>query len=182
MIELKTIGDEVLKKIAQEVPRHEIQQKDTLINEMISIMRENVGVGIAAPQIGVSERIVVIEIEENKRYPNVEKMPLTVMINPKIKILDSEIEDGYEGCLSVPGIRGIVPRYKKIEVEYLNMNGQEERKVLENFPAKVVQHEVDHLEGMVFLERVIDKKSFITNEDYKKYILGKAHNKTIPIR
>jgi peptide deformylase len=174
MIELRTIGDQILKEIAQEVPKNEIQQKDTLINKMISIMRENVGVGIAAPQIGVSERIVVIEIEENERYPNVEKMPLTVMINPKIKILESEIEDGYEGCLSVPGIRGIVPRYKKIEVEYLNVSGQKERKILEKFPAKVVQHEVDHLDGMVFLERVIDKKSFTTNENYKRYVLGKA--------
>jgi peptide deformylase len=171
MNDLKVIGDEVLKWIAKEVPVDQIEEQAEIINKMIETMRDNIGVGIAAPQIGISDRIVVIEIQENKRYPNAKKMPLTVMINPEITIVDQEKEDGFEGCLSVPGIRAIVPRYKKIKIDYLSQNGEKEMMFLEGFPARVAQHEVDHLNGIVFLEKVIDKKSFITDENYKKYIL-----------
>ena len=175
MKEIKTIGEQVLKEIAKEVPIEKIQEKLDLINEMIEIMRCSKGVGIAAPQIGVLEQIVIIEIQENERYPNIEKMPLTIMINPKLNIIDEEKVDGYEGCLSVPGVRGVVPRYKWIQVEYLDEKGQQHTMMLDGFPAKVAQHEVDHLNGIVFLERVEDKRSFITNENYFKYILSNSH-------
>ena len=168
---IKTIGEEILKTIAQEVDLTLIKKKRQLIEEMIKIMRANKGVGIAAPQVGAAERIVVLEIGNNERYPDAAKMPLTIMINPQISIIDGEKEDGYEGCLSVPGIRGLVPRYKKIKVEYVNQKGEVQKKELEDFPARVAQHEIDHLKGIVFLERVEDSKSFITDENYFKYIL-----------
>ena len=182
---LKTVGDTVLREVAREVLRYEIGARQELINEMVKIMRENNGVGIAAPQIGISERIIVIEIEESERYPDKEKMSLTVMINPQIKILDPATNSEYEGCLSVPGIRGLVPRYNKIEVVYLNLNGQEERKILKDFSARVAQHEGDHLNGITFLERVTDPKSYMTDENYRKYLLHKGQSKnceTMPIR
>ena len=171
MREIKTIGEEILKTMAKEVELTLIKDKMGIVDEMVKIMRANKGVGIAAPQVGVAERIVVIEIGDNERYPNVAKMPLTIMINPQIYIIDGEKEDGYEGCLSVPGIRGLVPRYKRIKVDYINEKGEAQIKELEGFPARVAQHEIDHLNGIVFIERVEDKKSFITDENYSKFIL-----------
>ena len=171
MREIKHVGEKVLQQKAEIVK--DIDLKQELIQDMIKIMRENKGVGIAAPQVGISERIVVIEINKNERYPDAPSFPLTVMINPEVKYLTNEVEEGHEGCLSVPGIRGIVPRYKRVSVKYLDEFGSPKEDTLEGFPAKVVQHEVDHLEGIVFIERVKDLKTLITNENYFKYILGK---------
>ena len=168
---IKHVGEKVLQQKAEIVK--DIALKQELIQDMIRIMRENEGVGIAAPQVGISERVVVIEINKNERYPDAPSFPLTVMINPEVKYLTNEVEEGYEGCLSVPGIRGIVPRYKRVSVKYLDEFGSPKEGTFEDFPAKVVQHEVDHLEGIVFIERVKDLKTLITNENYFKFILGK---------
>ena len=173
MLEIKTIGEDVLKQKAKRILKKDIINKKELIKEMTDLMRESKGLGIAAPQIGVSEKIVVIEIEENPNYPNLIKLPLTVMINPKVTPIGKEKIDGYEGCLSVPEIRGVVARYKKISVEYTDENGERYIKEFEDLQARVVQHEVDHLDGIVFIERVQNPKTFITYENYKKYVLKK---------
>lgn len=168
MREIKQIGEKILQQKAEIV--RDIGSKKELIKDMIKIMRDNKGIGIAAPQVGVSERVVVIEIDKNERYPDAAPYPFTVMINPEIEYLTDEVEEGYEGCLSVPGIRGIVPRCKYVRVKYLDESGSIKEDILESFPAKVVQHEIDHLEGIVFIERVKDLKTLITNENYFKYI------------
>ena len=171
MREIKQIGEQILQKKAAVVK--DIDSSQELIQDMINIMRENKGVGIAASQVGVSERIIVIEVNKNERYPDAPSFPLTVMINPVVTNLSEEMEEGYEGCLSVPGIRGIVPRYKEIRVNYIDNYGNNKEDIFEGFPAKVVQHEVDHLEGIVFVERIRDLKTLITTENYFKYVLNK---------
>jgi len=171
MLEIKTIGEEVLKQKAKRILKKDIIHKRELIRKMTDLMRESNGLGIAAPQVGVSEQIVVIEIGENPNYPNLVKLPLTVMINPEITPIGEEKSDGYEGCLSVPEIRGVVARYKKISVEYTDESGEMHTKEFEDLQARVVQHEVDHLDGIVFIERVHNPKTFITYENYKKYVL-----------
>ncbi|HBY21346.1 MAG TPA: peptide deformylase [Clostridiales bacterium] len=173
MLEVKTIGEEVLKQKAKRIFKKDIVGKKELIKEMTELMRVSKGIGIAAPQVGVSERVVIIEIEENRNYPDLKKLPLTVMINPKVTPIGKEKVEGYEGCLSVPEIRGVVARYKKILVQYLDENSELHKKEFEDLQARVVQHEVDHLAGIVFIERVQDKKTFITYENYKKYVLRK---------
>lgn len=162
---LTTIGDPVLKQIAREVPQQEIQQREALVNEMFAVLKKSGGVGIAAPQVGVSERIIILEVED---YLRGGEKSLVVMFNPEIKVLDREMCSEIEGCLSVPGIRGLVPRYKKVMVKYSDRAGQPKQEILQDFSARIVQHEVDHLEGIVFLERVVERKSFITEENYRK--------------
>jgi peptide deformylase len=112
------------------------------------------GVGIAAPQVGVSQQLMIIASRPNERYPHAPLMEPTPMINPKILSHSSEMIKDWEGCLSVPGIRGLVPRYQAVEVEYLSKDGRIERQMLTDFIARIFQHEYDHLQGKVFLERV----------------------------
>lgn len=170
LLEIRTIGDEVLKQKAKRIKKKDIPSRKELIKEMLEELRDKAtGVGIAAPQVGFSEQIIIIEIPPDEKHPEVE-MPATIIINPKITVLDKEKENMYEGCLSVGegDIAAIVPRYKRIKVEYLNENGEEQILELEGFKARVVQHEVDHLKGIMFLERVKDLKSITTSENLKK--------------
>ena len=141
-----------------------------LIDNMIETMRDADGVGIAAPQVHVSKRIVVIEVSpENPRYPQQPTVPLTVIGNPEIKWHSDEIEEGWEGCLSVPDMRALVPRWSSVEVSGLDRNGQPVEFVATGFFARVVQHEVDHLLGNVFLDRLSNLKTLTHLREYQKY-------------
>ncbi|OGO82802.1 MAG: peptide deformylase [Clostridiales bacterium GWD2_32_19] len=172
VLEIKTIGDEVLKQKAKKVAKKDIASRMDFINEMKEIMHKNgKAVGIAAPQVGISEQIIVIEIKDTPTYLNTKPLPLTIMINPRVTPLTKEKADGYEGCSSAIAIMGIVPRYKKILVEYIDEKGKNHKLELEDFQARVVQHEVDHLKGIMFFERVKDTKTFITRENHRKYVL-----------
>jgi peptide deformylase len=133
----------------------------TIIADMRDTMLAEDGAGIAAPQIGHYVRIIMFGIEEeNRRYPNRNRIPLTVLINPVITFLTEETELGWEGCLSVPGMRGLVPRYTKIEYSGLDVQGQPLTRVAEGFHARVVQHECDHLDGILYPFRIQDLRYF----------------------
>lgn len=141
-----------------------------LVNDMFETMHEYDGVGLAAPQVQKNVRIIVYEIRENERYEQIEEtVEPTVMVNPEILSRSDDREDDWEGCLSLPDLRGRVPRSKQIEVEYLNRDGKTVNERYEGFEARVIQHEVDHLEGKLFVERMEDMESFCFLEEYRRF-------------
>ncbi len=166
------IGEPILRKKTTEVKINSILSIKirNIINKLIVTMREFNGAGLAANQIFYNLRICVLELENNKRYRHIPNIPLTILINPKIKILNKKSTfDSYEGCLSVPNLRGIVKRYTKIQVDYFDHNRNFHSKEISRFSAVVYQHEIDHLDGLLFTDKIVDNKSLVTNENYKKY-------------
>ncbi|MEN4824909.1 peptide deformylase [Pseudomonas sp. P39-UII1] len=156
------MGDERLLRIAPPVLEHligsaELQQ---LIDDMFETMRHVGGVGLAAPQIGIDLQLVIFGFERSERYPDAEAVPQTILLNPVITPLSTEVEDGWEGCLSVPGLRGVVPRYKHIRYEGLDPQGNPIDRVADGFHARVVQHECDHLVGRLYPSRIQDFAKF----------------------
>ena len=131
-----------------------------LIVDMKDTMNEKGGVGIAAPQIGVNLRVVMFGFEKNISYPDEAPVPFTILINPVIEILSDEMIDGWEGCLSVPGLRGLVSRYQKIKYSGFDENGCPLSRIAEGFHARIVQHECDHLDGILFPQRLKDLRYF----------------------
>ena len=131
-----------------------------LIEDMKETMAEKGGAGIAAPQIGCNRRIIMFGFEKNKRYPHAKPIPFTILINPIIKVLSSEMNDDWEGCLSVPGLRGLVSRYNQIEYSGYDPDGHYITRFAEGFHARVVQHECDHLDGILFPQRLKDMRFF----------------------
>lgn len=131
-----------------------------LIEDMKDTMIEEGGIGIAAPQIGCNQRVLMFGFENNQRYPKEAPIPFTILINPVITILSNAMVDGWEGCLSVPGLRGLVSRYHEIQYSGYNEKGQKITRVVDGFHARVVQHEYDHLDGILFPQRIKDLKYF----------------------
>ena len=158
---LKMGDPRLLKKASPveitQIPTPEIQ---SIIQDLLETMASAYGAGLAAPQIGIDLQIVVFGFEKSARYPNAEPVPQTILINPVITPLSTELEEGWEGCLSVPGLRGIVPRYQKIRYQGLNEHGQIIDREVSDFHARVVQHECDHLFGYLFPMRVKDFTRF----------------------
>jgi peptide deformylase len=154
------MGHPLLRQVAEPVGVFDATQMSELLTDMEDTMRALNGAGIAAPQIGVSLRVVIFEMRENPRYPHVAPIPFTVLINPRLDPLGQEMEEGWEGCLSVPGLRGVVPRYRRLHYSGLDAQGQSFERTVEGFHARVVQHEVDHLDGILFPQRVEDMTRF----------------------
>jgi len=166
--EIAQLGAKVLRLQAQAVTdmhRAEIQQ---LIETMQGTLASTQGVGIAAPQISVSKRIIIIASRPTPRYPSAPLMEPTAMINPAFQTLSDTREKDWEGCLSIPGIRALVPRYKEILINYTNQQGVLVEAKLEGFVARVFQHEFDHLEGKVYLDRVEDNRDIFAESEYFK--------------
>lgn len=136
-----------------------------LLQDMKDTMAAKNGAGLAAPQIGVGRRVVIFGVERNPRYPDAEEVPFTVLVNPTITMLTREVEEGWEGCLSVPGMRGVVPRYTRLRYSGFDENGQPFEREAEGFHARVVQHEVDHLDGILYPMRMTDMSRFGFNEE-----------------
>jgi len=136
-----------------------------IINDMRDTMLEEDGVGIAAPQIGHNIRAVIFGFESNSRYPDEFALPFTILINPEITPLSDEMIDGWEGCLSVPGLRGLVPRFKKIYYQGYDLSGNLFSAEAEGFHARVVQHECDHLDGILYPRRIKDLRYFGFEEE-----------------
>ena len=132
----------------------------SLLDEMLEIMQAAGGVGLAAPQIGVGQRIIIFGAEESGRYPDAPPIPVTALINPEVEPLDGGIESGWEGCLSLPGLRGLVPRYRRIRYRGLDPQGKVIEREAEGFHARVVQHETDHLDGILYPMRMDDLRNF----------------------
>lgn len=154
------MGQPLLLQVAESVQNFNTPALDALIQDMYDTMEALNGAGLAAPQIGVSQRIVIFWVEANPRYPEVEHVPNTVLINPAIEVLDDELEAGWEGCLSVPGMRGLVPRYKRIRYRGFDQKGKPIDREASDFHARVVQHEVDHLDGILYPQRITDLRYF----------------------
>jgi peptide deformylase len=153
------MGDPLLRAVAAPVTRFDSALTE-LVTDMDETMRALNGAGIAAPQIGVSARIVIFELTDNPRYPHLTPVPYTVLVNPLITPLGEEQEEGWEGCLSVPGMRGLVPRFRRLRYQGFDALGAPIDRTVEGFHARVVQHEVDHLDGILFPQRVRDLRNF----------------------
>lgn len=154
------MGHPLLNQHASDVTAFNTAELDRLIADMLDTMRAENGAGLAAPQIGVSQRVVVFGFDDNPRYRDAPPVPLTVLINPEIRPLDDTLEEGWEGCLSVPGMRGLVPRYKRIEYSGFDARGEPLSMQAEGFHARVVQHECDHLDGILYPRRIRDFTRF----------------------
>ena len=173
ILKIREVGDPILHQKCREVDINNIL-KETLeeIEDMKETLNFTEGFGIAAPQVGIDKRIVIIQVNKDKcTYKDCEEVPTTVMLNPTWRKLSEEKEIEYEGCLSVLSIRWKVERYTEIEVTYYNEKGDKIVKPLKGFTAKCVQHEVDHLDGIVFLEKVVRNQGFATTEMIKKFNL-----------
>ncbi|OGI47629.1 MAG: peptide deformylase, partial [Candidatus Muproteobacteria bacterium RBG_16_65_34] len=150
------MGDPLLYRRAEPVPGFNTPELDALIADMFDTMAALNGAGLAAPQIGVSQRVVVFEVQSNPRYPEAEPVPRTILINPVLEPIGSEMEDGWEGCLSVPGLRGLVGRHKRLRYAGFDQHGHPIDRTVADFHARVVQHEVDHLDGILYPMRLKD--------------------------
>ena len=168
---ITTVGDPVLRERAAEVSPDELRAPETqrLIDELIVTRRDAAGAGLAAPQVGVPMRIAVVEVDEStrRRYPYKPPVPLTVIVNPVIEPLSDETLLINEGCLSVPGLRGDVERHTQIRVQYLDRNGARHEEEAVGLTAGTFQHEVDHLDGVLFLDRA-DPRSLSTWEEFER--------------
>jgi peptide deformylase len=158
ILKVARLGHPVLRTVTAPVSPREIQARgfQKFIDDMIETMKEYDGVGLAADQVHESKQIAVLEVATNPRYPDKPTVPLTVLINPKISPLTDEMEEDWEGCLSIPELRGRVPRYKTIRVQAWDRNGKDLEFSAEDFHARVIQHEWDHLNGKVYLDRMAD--------------------------
>jgi len=153
------MGEPLLGSVAAPVTRFDAELQ-RLIADMDDTMRALSGAGLAAPQIGVGVRVVIFELADNPRYPHIAPVPYTVLVNPLVTPLSSEQDEGWEGCLSVPGMRGLVPRYRHLRYRGFDQYGTPIDRTVEGLHARVVQHEVDHLDGILFPQRVRDLRDF----------------------
>lgn len=168
--EIVELGQPVLRKKAKIVANIKDSEVQGLIDDLLSLVQKVEGVGMAGPQLEKSLRVFVLASHPNSRYPKAPIMKPIAILNPEIISLSGIKEKDWEGCLSVPGIRGLVPRYPKIKVKYQNRFGTRQMKIFEGFVARIFQHEYDHLEGMVFLDRVENTKDLVTEKEYQRII------------
>jgi len=162
------LGAEVLRLRAQEVQDINAPEMQEMINDLFVSLASTNGVGLAAPQISASWRMMIIASRPSERYPYAPEMEPTLMINPSFESLSDVREKDWEGCLSIPSIRAKVPRYTKIKVSYINALGGVVAQDLEGFVARVFQHEYDHLDGLVYLDRVESNKDIISESEFLK--------------
>lgn len=174
ILEIIRMGHPVLREIARPLSQEEIHSPEItqLIRDMTETLHDSGGIGLAAPQVNVSVQLAIIEIDEVPgRYGNQPEIPLTVYINPEITVLTPDEAGYWEGCLSVPGLRGWVERPQHIRVDYLNLKGEPEQIILEGFLATVFQHEFDHLLGKLYIDRMKDMRLLSFEEELAEYEL-----------
>jgi peptide deformylase len=163
--EVLRMGHPVLRERAKPVEEFGTAELRQLLEDMKETMAAKNGAGLAAPQIGVGKRLVIFGVDHNPRYPDAEAVPFTVLVNPKLVMLTREVEEDWEGCLSVPGMRGVVPRYTQLRYTGFDIEGNPIERVAEGFHARVVQHECDHLDGILYPQRMTDLTKFGFNEE-----------------
>lgn len=168
--QIAQLGAPVLSRQAQTVSDVDSPIIFAIISDMQSTLAESNGVGLAAPQIYEAQRIIIIASRPTPRYPYAPEMQATTMINPSFQALSKDQEKDWEGCLSIPGIRALVPRYKYIEVNYTDAAGNSVKRSFDDFIARVFQHEYDHLNGLVFLDRVEDNQDIISEKEFYKLL------------
>jgi peptide deformylase len=162
--EVLKMGDPRLLALSEPVGEFGTPELENLLTDMRDTMRHLNGAGLAAPQIGVGLRVVIFGFDENPRYPEAEPVPFTVLINPQLTPLGETLDEGWEGCLSVPGMRGLVPRYRELRYTGFDAAGSPIDRTVKDFHARVVQHEVDHLDGILYPRRIRDLTQFGFNE------------------
>jgi peptide deformylase len=174
ILKVARLGHPVLRQVAEPVPVSEIGSAEIqrLVDDMVETMREYNGAGLAANQVHVRKQVCVIEVNGNPRYPDAPSVPLTILINPKVTPLTEETEDGWEGCLSVPDMRGVVTRVAAVRLEAYDRDGGKIDLVAKEFFARVIQHETDHLNGIVYLDRMKDLSTLTHLAEWNKYWLG----------
>ena len=176
ILKVARLGHPIVRTAARQVTEEEIKSQgfQVLIDSMVETMHEYSGVGLAATQIHLPLQVAVLEVERNPRYPDAPPVPLTVLINPVVTILDDQTIDGYEGCLSIPDMRGMVPRFTRLRVEALGRDAQPLDIIAEGFHARVIQHETDHLKGEVYLDRMRDMRTLSHLAEFQRYVLETA--------
>ena len=162
--EVLKMGDPRLLAVAGPVAEFGSPELQNLLTDMQDTMRDLNGAGLAAPQIGVGLRVVIFGFESNPRYPDEDAVPFTVLINPQLTALSEVMDEGWEGCLSVPGMRGLVPRYRELRYTGFDADGNPIDRTVKDFHARVVQHEVDHLDGILYPRRIRDLTQFGFND------------------
>lgn len=170
LLQIAQLGDPVLRKKARVVVHIKTKDIQTLIDNLIATVEDVDGVGIAAPQVYESVRIFIMASHPNARYPTAPHMPATAIINPEIISHSKETVKDWEGCLSIPGVRALVPRYKTVKVKYFTRDGKAVTTEYSDFLARIFQHEIDHLNGLVFYDRLERMKDIVTEKEYQKLI------------
>ena len=168
--EIAQLGAKVLRLQAEAVDDVHDLETGKIFETMQTVLASTQGVGLAAPQISVSKRIIIVASRPTERYPSAPLMEPTVMINPEFQPLSDGKEKDWEGCLSIPGIRALVPRYLEIKIQYTDRKGVLIESMLSGFVARVFQHEFDHLEGKVYLDRVEDNRDIVAESEFRKII------------
>lgn len=176
ILKVARLGHPVLRKVAAPVDPSEIRSAETqrLIDDMVETMREYNGAGLAATQVHVPKQICVIEVHRNPRYPQAPEIPLTVLINPRWTPLTEEVEEDWEGCLSIPDMRGKVPRHTAVHLQGYDREGRPVDVTAKDFFARVIQHEADHLNGKVYLDRMRDLSTLTHLAEWTRYWLGQT--------
>ncbi len=173
LLQVALLGHSVLRQKAKEVQNARDPRIQSLIDDLLETVMDVNGVGISAPQVYESVRLIIIASHPNPRYPNAPEMEPTPMINPKILSHSKEQKKDWEGCLSIPGIRGLIPRYTSIAVEYTDRGDKTIKRNFNDFIARIVQHEIDHLNGIMFLDRVENNAEIMSDKEYLKLIANK---------
>jgi peptide deformylase len=174
ILKVARLGHPVLRMKAQPVSLETLRSASfqRLIDDMVETMHEYDGAGLAGNQVHELLQVAVIEVQANPRYPEAPSIPLTVVVNPVVTWLTEEMEDGWEGCLSVPDMRGMVSRYTAVRLEYHDREGNRQNVVAKDFFARVIQHETDHLDGIVYLDRMRDLRTLSHVAEWNKHWLG----------
>ena|SRR5690242_5008211 len=179
ILKVARLGHPVLRTAAKPVPVEQIKSHDfqKLLDDMVETMHEYSGVGLAGPQVHLSQQIAVLEVQGHPRYPDMPDVPLTYIINPVVEVLERETIDEWEGCLSIPEMRGNVPRFKKVRVQALGRNAEPLDFVAEDFHARVIQHETDHLKGDVYIDRMPDLRTLAHLLEWQRYVVPQLQRK-----
>lgn len=170
--QIAQLGQPVLRKVTRDIADPAHPEVQALIDDMLVTVDDAHGVGLAAPQVFESLSLFVIASQPNPRYPKAPDLPPFALINPELVWASDEREKGWEGCLSIPGLRGIVPRHRKIGIRYLTRDGELREEEFSNFTARIFQHEFDHLKGIVFLDRMESPQELVTEKEYIRIVSG----------
>jgi peptide deformylase len=179
ILKVARLGHPVLRTQAKPVAVEQIKTHDfqKLLDDMVETMHEYFGVGLAGPQVHLSQQVAVLEVEHHPRYPEMPSVPLTYLINPVVEVLERATIDEWEGCLSIPEMRGNVPRFKKVRVKALGRNAEPLDFIAEDFHARVIQHETDHLKGEVYLDRMPNMRTLAHLAEWQRYVVPELQRK-----
>ena len=168
--QIAQLGHPVLREVSQQIANPRNPSIQALIDDLLVTVADANGVGIAAPQVFVALSLFIVASRPNPRYPHAPEMDPIALVNPEILWVSDEKEKGWEGCLSIPGIRGVVPRHRRIGVRYVTRKGEVREEEYSNFLARVFQHEFDHVQGVVFLDRVESSRELVTEKEYLRIV------------